>query len=359
MMCARNCCLCAAVVALGSTAAVGQLANAARVSRPSEQGPSATVGLVGGSYTRFDSLSQSQGQVRFNYQNAGIGAFGRGLGSGGQQSRLYSGPAVDAFGRRGLRAGPAIYGANTSPFNVGDLYYASGLEEATSYDLPLIGWESARIDSGNSAVYVAPSDATVFHNFFGLTPAREAPPPDTSTDKLPSELIGRINDRDINELLEKGKREFTLGTTLGRPDRNEHLAMAQDCFSGARRLDHKGWLPALLSVSVALERNRMETAVQALEEAVARNARALAERPDIISLYGSREHFDATARSYYQLGTQASGDSKDVLLEAYFALLAGDKSRADAALRRAEDANRMLAVELTDRLCRAMRVALQ
>jgi hypothetical protein len=348
------------LVALGSAGAFGQLATAARVSRPSDQGPSVIVGQVGGGNTRYGSNAQTQAQIRFDYQNAGIGAFGGGgLSGSGQRSRLYSGPPINAFGRRGQRSGSAIYGANTSPFGMGDTFVASGMEEATSYEMPLIGWESARIDSGNSAVYVAPSDATAFHNFFGLTPSREAPPVDTSTDQLQSELIGRINDRDINDLLEKGKREFTLGTTVGRPDRNEHLAVAQDCFSGARHLDHKGWLPALLSVSVALERNRVESAIQALEEAVTRNARALAERPDVVALYGSREQFDATARLYYQIGTQSSEDSKQVIIEAYFALLAGDKSRADAALRRAEDANRMLGLELHDRICRSMRIALQ
>jgi hypothetical protein len=214
--------------------------------------------------------------------------------------------------------------------------YASGLEEATQFDLPLVGWESPRINSAGVAVYVAPSDATAFHNFFGLTPIRAALPVATESETAlqPSELVGRINDRDINGLMEKGKREFLAGTTTGQPDRGERLARAGDYFTGARRLDPKGWLPPLLMASVALEQNREETAIQALEDAVRRNARALAERPDVIALYGSRERFDETARRYFQLGTQASSESKRVLLEAYMALLAGDRSRAEQAVRR-------------------------
>lgn len=346
--------------------AQGAAVRVARVSRPSDEGPSVGVDQVGGAYTRIASPAQAQSQVRFNMQTAGVGPSQRGFGGGmggGAGGGLYAGPARDPFAGSALGRGGAYFGAKLSPFGMGNVSYASGLEDATSYDAP-IGWESSRITSGGLAVYVAPSDATSFHNFFGLTPTRETRPParpvgEPEVDPMPSELIGRINDRDIRELVEKGKREFALGTTTGRDDRGMRLAAASDYFTSARRLDPKGWQPALLIACVALEQGRDETAYQALEDAVSRNARALSERPDIPALYGTRELFDATVRKYYQIGTHANSESKHVVLEAYFAMLAGDRSRVDSTLRRAEEANRMQANDSLDRICRAMRAAVQ
>src|SRR5262245_66136686 len=101
---------------LGTSQVLAQRSTRSYVSRPSDAGPSVNVGQTGGTNTKSYGTARSQSQVRFDFQNAGVGALSRGfgMGGGGGTSRLYSGPPINSF-RRTARGGPGFYGAYTSP----------------------------------------------------------------------------------------------------------------------------------------------------------------------------------------------------------------------------------------------------
>lgn len=354
-----------------------QITSSARISRPSEQGPSATVGRVGGSNTRtYGDSTTLNSRTRFDYQNNIMGGGGFGIGSGLRGSNrsgamgilsggslLGGGPAPNVFApfakrKAGIVNNELVRGA--SGFGAGDMFQASGLEEATSYDLPLIGWESPRVDGGDAPVYIAPSDSSAFHNFFGLRPSaaplRSQP---EAPNTLQSELLEKVNAMDVGDLMAKGKQQLKLGTTDGVPDRQEHLARAFDTFASARRIDPTGWLPCLLAMHVSLEKQRNDSAMFMLAEAVRRNARAIAERPEIESLYGSRVLLENQLRERLKMGAQQPNSTQAAVFEAYAAILMNDRPRAMSAVRRIEEINRLESDQSVELIRKALLAALQ
>lgn len=371
---------CLIVFGIGSAYAAmleAQITSSARISRPSEQGPSAVVGRVGGSNTRYSGdASTLNSRTRFDYQNNLMGGQGFGIGSGlrganrsgamgilSGGSLLGGGPPADAFAhfsrrRAGIVNNELVRGS--LGFGAGDVYQASGLEEAISNDIPLIGWESPRVDGGDAPVYIAPSDSSAFHNFFGLRPST-APlrsQPD-SPNALQSELLDKVNTMNVSDLIEKGKQQMKLGTTDGVPDRQEQLARALDTFSSARRIDPKAWLPCLLAMQVALEKERYDSAMFMLSEAVRRNALAIAERPEIELLYGSRILLENQLRGRLKAGAQNPGNAQAAIFEGYAALLLKDRPRASAAVRRIEEINRLESDQSVELIRKALLAALQ
>ncbi|MBI5863195.1 MAG: hypothetical protein HZB38_01515 [Planctomycetes bacterium] len=342
--------------------AFGQGATSPILSRPSEQGPSTVLGRVGGTNTRYSSSVQDRFRARFAYGNAATNFYsarsfggGRGAASAGRRTM-----PLNIFGGRRRFGGGSGSGGGLSPFAMGNLFQVSGMDEATSFEIPVGGIPSARIDLSNSAVYIPPSDSTAFHDFFGLKPTREQAAPETvNPQPSASDLLGKVNDKYVAELVETGKREFKLGTTLGLDDRGEHLSRALNLFESARKLDKSAWIPGLLSAAAALEKNRTESAISALREAVSRNARAIADRPDIPGLYGTASMFEATMRKYYLAAGATDVGATSLALEAYFALLANDKSRAETALNRLEAQTRLQSDATVQSLVRSLRVALQ
>src|SRR5262249_4202060 len=146
-------------------------------------GPSAHIGLVGGYNTTYAPASASRPQA--NYQSFGGQAIPRangfssmfrgGYGSSDDAFQTGAARSASQFNASGRRY--PLFPSSIGLANSAELREASALEQAMSFDQPIMGWESPRVDLPDAPFYVPTSaEITAFHQFLGLTPTLPSQP---------------------------------------------------------------------------------------------------------------------------------------------------------------------------------------
>lgn len=350
------------VAGISGSAGLGQNARNLILNRPSEQGPSAHLGIVGGyntylgptGQTRSRGDYQSFGGQAFPRTNGFSGAFRGGYGASSDPFQTGSVKPASLFSAQNGRR-YALFPASIGLANSAELRQASALEEAMSLDQPLMGWESPRVDIPNTPFYVETSaGTTAFHQFLGLTPSRPAQPlPDVlQKSGTYSALVEQMNDATIRATLLRANRAFKIGTTRAAEDRYEQLAVARRLYSSVLEMDHSAYLPALLSVHAAIGKEQYEVALASLLEALKRHPALFAERPDISEYFGEADLLDEQSRRFLRAGEANAQSASSWMMQAYSAWQLKDSARLQEAvksleqLHRAHPADRVMAAYL-------------
>ncbi|MDX2200092.1 MAG: hypothetical protein SF069_14110 [Phycisphaerae bacterium] len=346
-------------VALGfSAAASAQGLNRAVVNRPSLQGPSQTLGLIGGVFTgRFGdeagrSLSglsnprtfdaavgqATQGFGRFGYR----GGFSRGNFGGNVLPGIATPTA--AYADFGYRPAPTVLQQLTPTTSM--MEAMSGLGGAMSPDLPLgVSFQNSLPRSLPNLA--PPRSVSPYHDFFGLVPASDGPSQLAYDLGKPGVVSEPILQTAALETLENQQRMRNMSAvslfrdaTRSSATTVEHYVQLENTareLESWRRNDTANYVPALLLGHVALERDALTHALTALSDATRRNPELFVQKIDPGAYFGDREVFQKQLRKYIRTRTDAGEESPEALVvEAYCALQLGDKIRAKEATEKAE-----------------------
>lgn len=342
-----------------ATAAFGQSLGAGFLTpdRPSDLAPSTRVGLVARS-------GGPQVAARGSSSPAGgrLPAF-RGFGTGYDPDRTAFARAFrPSLARRfvpGVRPGSLVNG-NEGVASMQDYYIVSALDRATAMDVPIMGWEPPGLPLEQGRIYIPPTDAGPFHQFFGLTPEREITAPLTDSKLSAADHMGIVTQGYVDDLMERARVAFKTGTTPGLKGREEYLSRALDLCDVVSDLDRKRGEATLLHLQGALAMRRSDRAAYDLYELTARDPEIFKTRPDFAAYFGDTQTFlDAALRDYIQLVELSKPEAEASLIQAYCAWALNDPDRMRRALTQADRLNRAGKFdEKVDETLRVMRFAL-
>lgn len=331
------------------TAAHGQRARAARISRPSERSASVRIGLTGSRYTRQYDTVTGISTLRAGARaptSAGIGFPGaRGLeqpnffGAAGRVGRLPPVAVPQAFtvGRIGYqahRAAPQSMFEATGTVSAAHLAIASRLQASFALSSPLTGPAVPRVALPDRPYFVPESEGTAFHQFFGLKPTKVESVPETL---IPPDgwvgLLEQENEEIVRRMESRALEMFKQAMTPDLEDRAELLSKAQGLLKAVRNADPQAYIPSVLLVHAALEKMQLEQALSHLAEAVQRHPSLFVERPDLASYFGDPRLLEAQMRACLRLG-DVNPHPSTYTLQAYAAWVLNDRVRLRHAIER-------------------------
>ncbi|MFH1746611.1 MAG: hypothetical protein ABIG44_06135 [Planctomycetota bacterium] len=189
-------------------------------------------------------------------------------------------------------------------------------------------------------------DGSRFQRIFGLSPGEErirAEEEFTFDDQM-SRMETRTDQR-VEQLQREGENLFKQATMSGADSvlKQQDLRRVMRVFTSVRHLDAEAYVPCLLGAHACLEREKVASALNFLTAAAHRQPEAFRDSQTVASYYGDLD--EQTGRSHrldrlmreYVRQTSAGSTLDSALLEAYCALVLGEKSRATAALEKAEN----------------------
>lgn len=316
--------------------------------RPSEQGPSAQVGNVGGVYTRTRS-------------NTAVGAstLGGGVGAGVVQT-----PATAARGSFGYarnrfsnqvswqfgvipeyhlpRADRTYALANFREYDPGRLLITSGLQAAQQMNVPL-GYTPSPVRETKIPIVTPSYGDSDFHQFFHLS---EAPPlaEDVPVAEAPTSWASAlqvVNDANRERVLARAISLFKDATN-GQPDENyDRLAQAMRAIRTAERSAPRSATVALLVAHAALEQGNQRQAVAGIFAAVEHDPAVFASHPPVAEWFGNAGVMAKQLRAYTLYRSTETDLAQPMVIQAYCAWLLGDKvlarQSADRAMAVADD----------------------
>jgi len=217
----------------------------------------------------------------------------------------------------------------------------SGLSSAISYGTPLTRAQWNYLPAPTTPLYVAKPQPSVFHEFFGLRPSE---PPETELDATPIESLAAIMEEDtqqrVREVESRAQEYFRQATRAEVENRQEKLARAIYLFQSVYDLDKEAYLPSLLTIHAAIERDQLMLASRALFTTVRRRPEVFGEQPDIREYFGDPSRLETQARKYLRIGDDNPEIPQAYALQAYCAWVLGDRARATQALRLADENSR-------------------
>lgn len=314
-------------------------ASAQRVFGVSYNRPSTTVsealGTVGGYYTRTGvSASVNRRDLSARGAIPGIPSFSSGTARGW----FDTGSAPFAIRGRDLRfptrlpyIGEPIWSGTANP---DALWSETGMSYATSIDLRP-DWRVTGPPETGGVLPRDPYGRTPFTDFFGLSPS----PPEVETiaaaapSQSMAEMLERQNESELKALSQRALKVLRDATqpNLTAEVRREQIAAAHEALLAWRRMDRKDWLPALLDVHVAVERDQSTVAIRALLEALERRRDLLASPPNLAEYFGDPQLLQSQTRRLLAPPIERVLLPNDVALRAYFSYLSGDAARAREA----------------------------
>lgn len=309
----------------------------ARVSRPSEAGPSARIGRIGGTYTRSSSPLEGLG---------GLGGGSGDAGLAGIQRRVDQ--LTPTFVRAPLALQPTQTGYvpaallpsgldRVGQLSGGVLMQVSGFREAISFYAPVAGGPPQILPRSGTPYFAPPPADSPYHDFFGL----EQTSPDEARNEPPlttAALLKRENDTILRQREREGMQLFREATAKNAEGREEKLAQAMALFTTVSKLDASAYLPLLLIVHAALEKEQIFTATRTLLVAVRRHPAVFTERPDVSAYYGDPSQLDRVMRRIV-LTDYGSESPASFALQAYCAWVLADVARVRTSLARMRQAN--------------------
>ncbi|HUU97615.1 MAG TPA: hypothetical protein VM487_17910 [Phycisphaerae bacterium] len=304
--------------------------------------PSTYVGRVG----RPGGFRTPQAVFRPTWGGAaatlGTGALGGRSGLGGVM--LTGLPAAVTPGQPGVyvRPTPGLYGASTGRTAPRSLLSGiSRFSSAISYGTPLTRAQWNYLPEPTTPLYAAKPQPSVFHEFFGLRPSEPSP---TELDAAPIESLAALMQEDtqqrVREMESRAQEFFKQATRAEVEDRQEKLARAIDLFQAVNQLDKEAYLPSLLTIHAAIERDQLLLASRALFTTVRRRPEVFGEEPDIREYFGDPSRLETQARKYLRVGDDNPEIPQAYALQAYCAWVLGDRARATQALRLADENSR-------------------
>ncbi|MFQ5805797.1 MAG: hypothetical protein ACE5I3_05035 [Phycisphaerae bacterium] len=335
-------------VGLVATAAQGQWERA-RINRPSEWAPSTRVGQTGGIYTRYEDVAKVPGGTGPRVGGLGLqrptyfGAVGR---IGGLAPAPM--PAAFAFAQVGYNARPARLPslAGMRGATPAELARVSGLWASQRPSVPLTGLGPYQIKLPDRPYYVPEPEGTALHEFFGLKPMAvesrsETPVP---VDGLVG-LLEQENEQFLREYSSWALSAFKHAMRDRAQDGGDALWEAQQALTAVRDLDLEAYIPCLLLVHTALERDQIRVGVRRLADTVRRHPSIFIERPDVASYYGDAEWLEEKQawrselleqqmRKHLRIGDENPGHPGAYVLQAYCAWVLNDPTRVRYALDR-------------------------
>jgi hypothetical protein len=181
----------------------------------------------------------------------------------------------------------------------------------------------------------------VFHDFFDLRPSE---PLQAELDATPVESLAALmqenTEQRVREMELRAQEYFKQATCTEVEDRQERLARAIDLFQSVNRLDQETYLPSLLMIHAAIERDQLLLASRALFSTVRRHPEVFGERPDISEYYGDPDRLEMEARRYLRVGDENPQVPQAYAVQAYCAWVLGDRARASQALQLADENSR-------------------
>jgi hypothetical protein len=229
----------------------------------------------------------------------------------------------------------------------------SGLNQATSLNLPLPGVPIGLVPALSACAYTPRAESNRFQDLTGLAPPR----PEEAAQLLPTtaeRLEARTSDvatwaeRDGLSLFKLGTREVRdaqTGQFQKFPDCADKLGRAVQRLRMAIDLNPNAALPALLVAHAALEQERPLLAANELLTALRRDPNLLSGAGGALDRYfgdvageGGRSAFlAAQMRRYARLGEFNPNSAPAYVLEAYCTWRLGDVGPARAALARLDE----------------------
>lgn len=298
--------------------------------RPS-QGPSQTVGLVGGLGTR-ESVRQIDQRRPYGSTGGGpiLGTFGLGRGADAgppplPDAVLPSRPLGRSFPWN--RRQPFINAAGV--YSTTDLQIISGLDLAQSLSMPLMGVDSPRIIPPRYAEPPQPAADSPFHAMFGLQASAAAPPADeaAASGKTLTEHLEDANDRATALLLARAKHAFKTATLSESPARAEEMSRAISALEAVREVRPAEYEPELLLVHAELFRGRIWSATMYLQKLVAKNPGFFTQHKDVREYFGDVKVLEDQARKFIRVGDENPDLVEAQALQAYCAWVLGDLPR--------------------------------
>ncbi len=272
----------------------------------------------------------------------GPGAFGRGSGLRG--ASLTGLPAAVTPAQLGVyvRPTPGLYGASTGRTAQRSLLSGiTRLSSAISYGTPLTRAQWNYLPEPTTPLYAPKPQPSVFHEFFGLRPSEPSP---AELDAAPFESLAALMQEDtqqrVREMESRAQEFFKQATRAEVEDRQEELARAINLFQAVNQLDKEAYLPSLLMIHAAIERDQLLLASRALFTTVRRRPEVFGEQPDIREYFGDPSRLETQARKYLRIGDDNPEIPQAYALQAYCAWVVGDRARATQALRLADENSR-------------------
>lgn len=330
----------AVALVISVTAAIpagAQLYSQVRFSRPSDSGPSARVGQIGGVTTRFSPVTAFSNTRNFGASNASLG---RGLDRREPLSiQNYLPPALlpsqtgVSIPNALVRGRPELVDFTPS---IGELRAVSALDSALSYSMPLYGARFPRVDVPYRTFVAPQKPRDAFSSYFGLRSAEpEAAPvgapamPLTGDGTTIAQTIDERNAESERQALLRGLAEFRLATTAEGENRELHMAQAVRLLSSApSRSDPK---VLLLLAYAALAQNQTTVAYEWLRLAVARDPGVFIARPNLADSFGDASVLDQTLRDVLRASDE-NASAALFALQAFAAWELDDKERLRRAL---------------------------
>ncbi len=311
--------------------------------RPSDLSPSTRVGRVAGGATGPSAPSARSAGGYSGPTGSNLPAF-RGFGTGiDPDYDAYNRAFRPSMARRWFpRTNPgSLINAREGVATVGDLYMVTALAQATSMDIPLIGWESPRLPLEQGRVYVPPGDASPFHQFFRVARIREIEAPLIETHLSAADRMGVINQGYIDDLMSRAKAAFKDGTTPAMTGREEYLAKAMDLCDIVRGVGQGRWEATMLHLHASLLKQGPERAAYDLVELAKSNPDVFKTRPDFSAYYGDAKTFlEEPFKDFMRRVEVSQPRISTSLVQAYCAWVVNDMQRLRLALGRVDDMNR-------------------
>ncbi|MGE3182596.1 MAG: hypothetical protein AB7N71_13270 [Phycisphaerae bacterium] len=334
-----------------SDVALAQRINRATVSRPSLNTPSALTGRVGGTFTRTSGGS-------------GLGSLGSGVSSGVNQAINPSSPSQIGFSRQAFGRGtlppiasfPQLYN-NTDIAGASYRYTPPPIrpsDRQIEQFSGLAATQSLLRDLGTpirpfslpptSPIVIPDTPQSSYERFFDLVPPEE----DNAGSRDPSAFrvveIPSVADRMSTNLDASEARrqraafaEFKELTTPANQLDFERMAHTARLLEELKRTDRNDPMPCVLLAHIAFERGQRVFAITNLADAARRDPNLFVKDFNLAPYFGDEVFFEKQIRRIIQLSSAANNDPEALVIEAYFAMLDGDNTRAKNAIDQAEE----------------------
>lgn len=319
-----------------------------RAGRPSERGPSQTLGEVGGANTLQRQVDQlrTRGAVntdvsfRFDARrqsNRGTAASlsPRGFGLGGGGGTRLGVTTVRQSSRRMM----GLMGTNPVL-----LQQATGYGAATSLAAtPQSVREINRMRPARTPIATPPSRPTSFHRFFDINEAPEVREPGVGVNVTGQEAwvdqLRAASAERVQRVTDQAYEAFKQATNASQLQDVDYdtLTRSMSLLRGARSLEDESYLPPLLLANAALLRDQPSVAILNLGEAAARESGLFVDGPVVVAesfgdynaQTGRSRLLTAVAQSYLQGAAPEETEAASGLLvvQAYCAWLADDQAR--------------------------------
>jgi hypothetical protein len=248
-------------------------------------------------------------------------------------------------GQVGVVARPtaSLWGRALSGPQVNEIAWASRLQASFSLAVPLTGIGPTEIQLPYNSYFAPPPAGTEFHAFYGLTPTE--PRSDLETE-IPADgwvaLLELENSRAVANTWKRARELFKAATEDKVAGRFEYLAEAGAALRVVRDLDREAYIPCLLLLHVALERNQVLLAASHLTDAARRHPSVFVERPNLAAYFHDHaagatasddrsKVLEQTARAYLKIG-DLTGRPEAYAVQAYCAWILDDQARLKGAL---------------------------